>query len=516
VKIFISYAREDTDFAKYVNKYLRDKGHDVLIDVNSIRAGDAWAHSIEKNISDCDIFVVILTPDSIISLNVEKEVLQAQKQNKIIVPCINEDVDYGKIKWDLDKIQGIEFSDEFKLARKLSSKIKNYENYIPSDKGTNENYESTYKTIEATNTAVISPTQEVQFTVEEGNIAHYMSDVIALKYAQGFYGADLYISSKLGQSLIAQVEALLPGDHLLIDSKGDILSKKILFVGVSPSKDFDYEQIRKFSYLVLKVLENDNTVRDLAMTIHGIGFGLDETESTYALLGGILDAFREGHFPKQLKRISIVDKNEDRVIRLRKAVDKILANSDFAFKSKEKWAYNINPNYWSKKIQWPWRATKPVESKDSDTVGIKEIDTAGIQTRNKPVIFVAMPFKKEMNNLFYFGIQQPASEENFLCERTDQDSMIYTSDILTQVKKRIESSSLVIAVLTDSNPNVYLEVGYAWGKNKQILFLIRKGEQPKFDLQGFRYFEYEDNDIKPIRDTLIKQMNGLKSSGLNT
>jgi hypothetical protein len=94
--------------------------------------------------------------------------------------------------------------------------------------------------------------------------------------------------------------------------------------------------------------------------------------------------------------------------------------------------------------------------------------------------------------------------------------MIYTDDILSQIKKRIESSSLVIAVLTDSNPNVYLEVGYAWGKNKPTLFLIRKGEQPKFDLQGFRYFEYEDYDIKPIRDTLIKQIKGLKSSGLNT
>jgi hypothetical protein len=52
VKLFISYAREDTDFAKYVHKYLRDNGHDVFTDVNSIRVGDPWARSIEKNISD--------------------------------------------------------------------------------------------------------------------------------------------------------------------------------------------------------------------------------------------------------------------------------------------------------------------------------------------------------------------------------------------------------------------------------------------------------------------------------
>ena len=56
MKLFISYAREDTDFAKHVHKYVRDKGHDVLIDVNSIRVGDAWARSIEKNILECDIY----------------------------------------------------------------------------------------------------------------------------------------------------------------------------------------------------------------------------------------------------------------------------------------------------------------------------------------------------------------------------------------------------------------------------------------------------------------------------
>ena len=47
MKLFISYAREDTDYAEYLNKNLKDKGHDVLIDVNSIRFG-SLAYFIEK------------------------------------------------------------------------------------------------------------------------------------------------------------------------------------------------------------------------------------------------------------------------------------------------------------------------------------------------------------------------------------------------------------------------------------------------------------------------------------
>jgi DNA-binding beta-propeller fold protein YncE/tetratricopeptide (TPR) repeat protein len=107
---------------------MRDKGHNVFIDVNSITIGDPWARSIEKNISECDIFVVILTPDSLSSSYVEQEVLQAQQQNKIIVPCIHQYVDYSDIKWGLQENQGIEFSDKYELALNLYPKIKNYTN----------------------------------------------------------------------------------------------------------------------------------------------------------------------------------------------------------------------------------------------------------------------------------------------------------------------------------------------------------------------------------------------------
>jgi tetratricopeptide (TPR) repeat protein len=129
VKLFISYSRDDAgNFAKHIHKFMKNKGHDVFIDVNSIAIGDPWARSIEKNISECDVFIIILTPDSLTSHHVEREVLQAQKQNKIIVPCIHQYVDYSEIKWRLQENQGIEFSDRYELALNLYPKIKNLTN----------------------------------------------------------------------------------------------------------------------------------------------------------------------------------------------------------------------------------------------------------------------------------------------------------------------------------------------------------------------------------------------------
>ncbi len=51
-------------------------------------------------------------------------------------------------------------------------------------------------------------------------------------------------------------------------------------------------------------------------------------------------------------------------------------------------------------------------------------------------------------------------------------------DVLEQVKKKIEeTASVVIAVLTEANQNVYLEIGYAWGKGRPTILLVKKEKQ---------------------------------------
>jgi hypothetical protein len=135
VKIFVSYSRRDADFAQQIEEYFQGSGHDVFTDVKDIQAGVIWTSAIENNISNCDIFVVIVTHASLRSLEVEKEVLQAQRENKKIIPSIHKDVDYNEIKWNLKSIQGIEFQDKYELSRVLYSKIagKRKESPRPAD-----------------------------------------------------------------------------------------------------------------------------------------------------------------------------------------------------------------------------------------------------------------------------------------------------------------------------------------------------------------------------------------------
>ena len=133
MKIFISYSRSDaSDLAKRIYDHLM-KDYEVFTDVNNIRVGDVWSNTLENNISNCDIFVVIITHGSLKSPNVEKEVLRAQLDKKRIIPCVHRNVTlrsvgYTNSKWGLEKIQGIEFDNGYDLARDLYFKIEQYQN----------------------------------------------------------------------------------------------------------------------------------------------------------------------------------------------------------------------------------------------------------------------------------------------------------------------------------------------------------------------------------------------------
>ena len=77
-----------------------------------------------KNIMKSSRILVLLTPNALKSLEIEREIHHAQMLNKIIIPFLNEKLNYAEIKWGLESIQGIQFSDEVDLSRELYSMIR--------------------------------------------------------------------------------------------------------------------------------------------------------------------------------------------------------------------------------------------------------------------------------------------------------------------------------------------------------------------------------------------------------
>jgi len=301
-----------------------------------------------------------------------------------------------------------------------------------------------------------------EISVKCADIIDFSCDVLVLKFAQAFYGADALVANLLKSNHLEDVAPRL-NKFVLISSEEKLSAKNVLFVGVLPLYEFDYAQIREFTSYSMQILAKKmSDAKHVAMTIHGIGYGLDEKESFLAQIAGLFDALNTNTVPASLRRITIVERNYGRATRLKQILERHLPSESFTKRE------NLMEQF----------AASPA------------ISSAGIQSNDKPHIFVAMPFSKEMEDVYRFGIQNPVNAAGFLCERVDM--AIFIGDILTRIKSRIETSSLVIADLTGGNPNVYLEVGYAWGKERPTLLIAKSSDELKFDVKSQRCIIYEN------------------------
>ena len=76
------------------------------------------------------------------------------------------------------------------------------------------------------------------------------------------------------------------------------------------------------------------------------------------------------------------------------------------------------------------------------------------------------------------------------------------------MKERIDSARLLVADLSTANPNVYLEVGYAWGKGIPTVLVARDTADLRFDVKGQRCLVYK-NSIKKLEESLTKELKNL-------
>ena len=328
----------------------------------------------------------------------------------------------------------------------------------------------------------------IDFSLEFADVREYKADVLVLKYAQYNYGVDGIVSSDLHQSGKLDLKTIRPriGEFALVKNVGTTKFENILFVGVPFLSGFGYKEIREFTKDALYFLSIKNPeVSHIAMTIHGGGYGLDEKEAIISQFAGLFEALQSGHFPKKLQKVSIIENNHERLTRLRNIVDRHLDIYKIVERNGTDWAYSI-------------------QLSKLNTVETDIIEAAN-ESETKRHIFVAMPFSDQMSDTFYYGIKKPINDNHFLCERSDQD--IFTGDILTRIKSKIETCSAVVADLTLSNPNVYLEVGYAWGIGKPTILIIKEDENLKFDVQGQHCLKYKN--IKHLEDILAKEIRGL-------
>ncbi|MGA1982509.1 MAG: TIR domain-containing protein [Acidobacteriaceae bacterium] len=107
---FISYSREDSEFALRLAQDLKAAGADVWLDQLDIKPGHPWDNAIEDALTGAPEMLVILSPASSKSGNVRDEIDFALRAGKIVVPILYVDC---AIPLRLGRTQRIDFRADY-------------------------------------------------------------------------------------------------------------------------------------------------------------------------------------------------------------------------------------------------------------------------------------------------------------------------------------------------------------------------------------------------------------------
>jgi hypothetical protein len=124
-------------------------------------------------------------------------------------------------------------------------------------------------------------------------------------------------------------------------------------------------------------------------------------------------------------------------------------------------------------------------------------------TGPKPFVLVLMPFAKEFNDVYTFGIKGAAEDVGAYAERVDEQ--IFEERILDHIFEQIEKADVIVADMSGQNPNVFYEVGYAHALKKTVVLLTSNVNDIPFDLKHHQHIVYS-GQIGSLRADLVKRL----------
>lgn len=86
MRLFLSYSRRDAAYAERLRAGLEGAGHDVWIDRDDLVVGERWRTSIVEGITSADAVVLVVSPPSMASEHVLREVSLAAESDKPLYP----------------------------------------------------------------------------------------------------------------------------------------------------------------------------------------------------------------------------------------------------------------------------------------------------------------------------------------------------------------------------------------------------------------------------------------------
>lgn len=117
----------------------------------------------------------------------------------------------------------------------------------------------------------------------------------------------------------------------------------------------------------------------------------------------------------------------------------------------------------------------------------------GVKIEASDTCFVMQPFGPPLGT-YYEKIYKPAIEKAGLKPMRADADIFGTGKIIDQVWRGILEAKVLVAELTNRNPNVFYELGLAHALNKPVVLVSSNEHDVPFDLQHIRVIYYDTTD----------------------
>ncbi|HSE63208.1 MAG TPA: hypothetical protein VLG15_06310, partial [Thermoanaerobaculia bacterium] len=134
-------------------------------------------------------------------------------------------------------------------------------------------------------------------------------------------------------------------------------------------------------------------------------------------------------------------------------------------------------------------------------------------TLDPQLCFVLMPFSDKARALYDDNIRPTVEKGGLRCERADD--IVSTGLITHDIWERINRARLLIAELTDRNPNVFYELGLAHALSKDVILITQSMDSVPFDLQAVRClcYDFTPRGVGKLESALAATIQGLINLG---
>src|ERR1051326_7681465 len=106
LSLFISYSRTDSAFVDRLEADLKARNFQPWVDRRKLEGGQDWSAELQKAIENCQLMLVVLSPEAMASKYVRREYRYADSQDKPIIPLNWRPT---KVPFELNDIQWVNF-----------------------------------------------------------------------------------------------------------------------------------------------------------------------------------------------------------------------------------------------------------------------------------------------------------------------------------------------------------------------------------------------------------------------